>query len=142
MIIDAILDRRNGAAYDPKEFYDYVSGWNGMNSEYEDIARALDCGEENDVKRLLCEYIRNNEYSLALCSYIRSVDWLTPSPAFDFGESAKMLCDAIRKFADNPDAIDNFEYYLTRHFRSWLECWADTPEGMASEFKQFASIEV
>lgn len=140
MIIDSILDRRNGSAYDPKAFYDYVSGWNGMNSEYEEIARALDCGEEEDVKRLLCEYIRNNEYNPALCDYVRSVKWLEAEPAKDFSSEAKMLCDAIRTMANNPFAIDNFECYLTRHFAAWLDIYASTPVEMATEFKQFAGI--
>ena len=53
---------------------------------------------------------------------------------------ARHLVDALRRFAQRPDAIDNFECYLSHHFESWLKKYASTPEGMAEEFKRFASI--
>ena len=75
MIIDEILDRKDGAGYDPKEFYDYVSHSLGtLNAE--DIASALDSGTEADVKKALCEYVKLGEYNPAICDYINSVNWL------------------------------------------------------------------
>lgn len=54
---------------------------------------------------------------------------------------AKALCDAIRKFKDNPAAIDNFESYLSYHFDAWYEKFANTPDGLIDEFNHFAAIE-
>lgn len=75
MIIDEILDRKNGASYNPQDFYDYVSQQlDVLNSK--DIATALDSGTEEDVKKALCEYIKLGEYNPAICDYINSVNWL------------------------------------------------------------------
>lgn len=55
--------------------------------------------------------------------------------------NAKALCEAIRKFAENPTAIENFESYLSYHFDKWIEKYANTPEGLISELNHFAAIE-
>ena len=54
---------------------------------------------------------------------------------------SKALCDAIRKFAENPAALENFELYLNRHFDIWFKKYANTPDGLTSEFYQFSTIE-
>lgn len=75
MIIDEILDRKDGASYNPQDFYDYVSHQlDVLNSE--DIARALDSGTEEDVKKALCEYVKMGGYNPIICDYINSVNWL------------------------------------------------------------------
>ena len=56
--------------------------------------------------------------------------------------NSKALCDAIRKFADNPAAIENFESYLDHHFDTWYEKFASTPDGLISEFNMFSGLEV
>lgn len=72
MIIDLILDRKDGDEYKAKSFYndvvDYCSG--------DEISRAMDGGTEKDVKKALCRYIIDNEYNVDICNYIMSVDWL------------------------------------------------------------------
>ena len=72
MIIDLILDRKNGYGYDVKEFYD------ACMAHYEefDIARALDSGTEKDVKKALCDYVIYNDYPKSICKYINSENWL------------------------------------------------------------------
>lgn len=55
--------------------------------------------------------------------------------------NSKALCAAIRKFADNPAAIDNFESYLSYHFDKWYDKFANTPDGLISEFTMFSGIE-
>lgn len=54
---------------------------------------------------------------------------------------AKMLGDALRKFAENPGAIDNFEGYLSIHFDKWLKDFASDPAGLAGELKNFSEID-
>lgn len=74
MLIDAILDRKDGAGYNPKEFYNYLNGW--ARGIYDDVCRVLDEGSNEDIQRALCEYIVKNDYNPAICEYINSVDWL------------------------------------------------------------------
>ena len=86
MIIDLILDRKDGlmsyiengklityTEYSPKKFYNEVIQYGEIGW---DIAAALDSGEEEDVKRTLCDYIKEEEYRLSICDYIKSVNWL------------------------------------------------------------------
>ena len=77
MIIDLILDRKDGEAfgerYNASQFYrDCVCygsiGW--------DITRAMDYGTEKDVRRELCNYVTDNEYNPDICKYINSRNWL------------------------------------------------------------------
>ena len=76
MIIDCILDRKEDdkTNYNPAAFYHAVMRYGDIG---EDITMAMDYGNEADVKRALCEYIVNNEYSPNICGYIWSVNWLT-----------------------------------------------------------------
>ena len=77
MIIDLILDRRGGVAYDPQQFYFDVLEYREIWPELSDpITRALDGGTEEDVKRELCKYVTENGYSPEICDYINSVSWL------------------------------------------------------------------
>lgn len=71
MIIDLILDRKDGQPYNAREFYNRVS-------QYDDviIATALDSGENEDVRRALCGYVIENGYEVSICDFINSVDWL------------------------------------------------------------------
>jgi len=73
MIIDKILDRKDGDKYTPHQFYRDVMGYGEIGF---DIARAMDAGTEDDVKIAVCKYIIENDYNLEICKYIKSVDWL------------------------------------------------------------------
>ena len=77
MIIDEILERKEGMPYNSKDFYDYVSYWAETDNDVgTGIARALDGGTEEDVKRELCKYIKEQGYNPEICDYINSVNWL------------------------------------------------------------------
>ena len=81
MIIDVILDRKDGAikytaATHLKAIYDYATDA-GMS----DIARALDSGNEDDVKAALMRYITVCGYPTALLDYIASVRWTSEDDA-------------------------------------------------------------
>lgn len=54
-------------------------------------------------------------------------------------EAASVYC-SIRKLVENPDALDNFESYLSMHFDTWLKQYADDPAGFAHELHEFASM--
>lgn len=55
---------------------------------------------------------------------------------------AKQFCDAIKTLAEKPDNLFNFECYLSHHFSVWMDKCASTPEGLTSEMKYFAEMEV
>lgn len=78
MIIDKILDRYDGEpegeVYRPEDFYRDMVLYGGSG---EDIARAMDFGTEEDVRRELCKYIVGNDYNPEICEYINSRCWLS-----------------------------------------------------------------
>lgn len=81
MIIDIILDRKDGAiSYDAskhlKAIYDYAT-----DAHMSDIAAAVDGGTEDDVKAALMCYISTCGYPLELLDYIASVRWTGDAPA-------------------------------------------------------------
>lgn len=81
MIIDIILDRRDGAiSYNAnkhlKAIYDYAT-----DAHMSDITAAVDGGTEDDVKAALKCYISTCGYPLDLLDYIASVRWTDDAPA-------------------------------------------------------------
>lgn len=76
MIIDLILDRRAGDAYNAREAYAYIQEEESVFFEDFPISRAMDGGTEQDVKKALCSYVRAAGYNPEICDYINSVNWL------------------------------------------------------------------
>lgn len=77
MIIDLILDRKDGCEYNAKEFYndimEYSTIFDGIGDK---ITFAMDYGTEKDVKKALCDYIIDNEYNPKICDFINNEKWL------------------------------------------------------------------
>ncbi len=73
MIIDLILDRKDGDPYSDRKFYFDVLRYGEIG---DDITRAFDYGTESDIKRALCDYIDNSEYNPKIKDYVNSVKWL------------------------------------------------------------------
>ena len=76
MLIDLILDRKDGQIYNAKEFYNAVMEYTDVFPSYLPVARAMDGGTEADVISELCDYVRRENYSPEICDYISSVKWL------------------------------------------------------------------
>lgn len=55
-------------------------------------------------------------------------------------QNALELRAAIIALANSTEHMNNFVSYLTAHFPEWLEKYANTPEGLVSEFKEFANM--
>lgn len=53
---------------------------------------------------------------------------------------ANQLADSIQSLASKPENLNNFVSYLTYHFDTWLKMYANTPEGLASELKEFSNM--
>lgn len=73
MIIDLILNRKDGKEYNPKKFYNEVKNHGAIGY---DIVDALDSGTEKDVVKWLAHYIVFYDYNLDIINYIKSVKWL------------------------------------------------------------------
>ena len=56
-------------------------------------------------------------------------------------EYSSMFISAVKTMAEKPDNLENFKSYLDSHFSEWLQKYANTPEGIATEMKNFATIE-
>jgi hypothetical protein len=80
MVIDLILDRQDGFKYTPEDFYRDAMMYGDVAHE---ITRAMDEGTEEDIKKALCKYVLDNEYSPKICDFINSVNWLEA----DLGEA-------------------------------------------------------
>jgi len=57
-----------------------------------------------------------------------------------YEQEAATICAAIKELAEHPEALWNFENYLSIHFDAWMKKWANTPAGIADEFEQFSKI--
>lgn len=55
-------------------------------------------------------------------------------------KTAAQFCAAIQTLASKPENLENLEHYLSRHFATWLEKYANTPEAMACEMLEFANM--
>ena len=76
MIIDLILDRKDGEEYNTREFYYSVMEYESTLNSNREISRALDGGNESDIKKSLCDYIIENGYNTEICKYVNSVNWV------------------------------------------------------------------
>ena len=80
MIIDLILDRKDGADFDPVEFaaevYDYSEVFPELAAP---ILAAFESKTEQRVKHALCAYVLDAGYNPEICDYVNSVEWL-PAP--------------------------------------------------------------
>lgn len=77
MIIDLILDRKDGEPYNAKRFYNECMEYNAIFTGIADkITAAMDYGTEKQVKAALCEYVIKNEYNPDTCDFINGCQWL------------------------------------------------------------------
>jgi len=55
---------------------------------------------------------------------------------------AAQFVAAIKTIAAKPENLDNLESYLTYHFPVWLAKYANTPETITAELREFAEMEI
>jgi len=55
---------------------------------------------------------------------------------------AKQFVAAIKTIAEKPENLENLELYLSYHFGSWLERFANTPETIVCEMREFAEMTI
>ena len=61
---------------------------------------------------------------------------------YNYEEQAIQFCNAVRTLANKPENLNNLESYLTYNFDKWFTTWANTPENLAAEMKEFAEMEI
>lgn len=57
-----------------------------------------------------------------------------------FEQEAKQFCEAIKTIAEKPENLENLELYLSIHFATWLEKFANDPGSITAEIKAFAEM--
>jgi hypothetical protein len=57
-------------------------------------------------------------------------------------EATTIFIDSIKTLVNKPNNLDNLESYLSQHFDQWLKKFANSPENMAVELKNFADMEI
>lgn len=118
MLIDLIIDRmesenENGLdLYEPNNFYFDLMGYGGT---CDDITRAMDTGTEEDVIKLLCDYVLNNGYKPSICEYIKRKSWIFMCQDLEFYKTVRGY--VIRK----PNG--RFSSYV-QSFRNGVYTWA------------------
>lgn len=60
----------------------------------------------------------------------------------EYARIAAGFISAIKEIASKPENLDNLESYLSCCFPEWLEKYANTPENIADEMKQFAEMKI
>ena len=76
MIIDLILDRRDGVAFDPRAFYRELCEYGEIWPDLADpITLAIERSPEQVVKFELCRYVIDSGLDPEICDYINSVNW-------------------------------------------------------------------
>ena len=75
MLVDLILDRKDGQPFNPQDFKEDVRGYLDR-FDYIDVYKALFYASEDKVKDELCKYIDDEWYGNPIIKdYIRSVSW-------------------------------------------------------------------
>lgn len=59
-----------------------------------------------------------------------------------FEQEAKQFCEAIKTIAEKPENLENLELYLSIHFATWLEKFANDPGSITAELKAFAEMQI
>lgn len=55
-------------------------------------------------------------------------------------QAAADFAAAIKVLASKPENLENLENYLSQHFATWLEKYANTPENIVAELKAFSGM--
>lgn len=57
-----------------------------------------------------------------------------------YEKEAAQFCEYIRTLASKPDNLDNLQSYLSCHFGDWLAKWANIPQDMVTEMREFSNM--
>lgn len=104
MIIDLILDRKDGSPYSPTNFRQRLAGYGETWPEMTvPILDAFQHGTEGTIKAALCRYVMENEYNPEICDYICSVSWTMP-------DQINLMCASCSLFGKWCPGTKNLTY--------------------------------
>lgn len=114
-----------------------VDYYETYSKSYEVVAETKEEAEEK-VRRGIQEgmFVGPDACTDSWCEVVKLKD----EPHYE--ELAKNFIEAIKEISMNSDKLDNFESYLSGHFDVWMEKFANSPEGLTSEVKNFAEMEI
>lgn len=116
--------------FDPSE---HAAMWYGQNrGESYSLRDLLDDAEA--IKKMLEQLWR------ALLNSEDESQTINAGQNRKYENEAKVFAEAIRALAENEDALENLECYLSMHFDIWLQKFASTPESFVAEINSFAHI--
>ena len=126
MIIDLILDRKDGQQYKASSFYydvmEYAEIW---PDDANPITHAMDEGNNDDVRSALCAYIDRQGYKPEIKDYINSVQWLEDDPKPERHNLATVVTAAEENGETVKiggfDTFADFLSYYRAHYRPILE---------------------
>lgn len=55
---------------------------------------------------------------------------------------ANEFIKAIKTISEKPQNLENLEIYLSYHFPTWLEKFANTPEQITAELQAFSEMDI
>lgn len=93
MIVDMILDRKDGEPYNAKAFYNYCMEEMAVFGYYigGEIATAMDIKRNEQVQAALCKYIMEQGYNPEICDYINAQNWIDDEKLNPMCENCKRL---------------------------------------------------
>lgn len=59
-----------------------------------------------------------------------------------YDRAAAQFVEYIKTIAAKPENLDNLESYLSHHFAEWLQKYANTPETLVCEMREFANMTI
>lgn len=57
-------------------------------------------------------------------------------------KTANEFIKVIKAIASKEENLENLESYLSHHFETWMQKYANTPEGLIYELRAFAEMEI
>lgn len=125
MIIDLILDRKDGMTYNAEDFYRDIIDYENIFELSHDISLAMDYGNNEDVQQALCSYIDNQHYNPEIKQYICSVNWIISDTSEHDYTNTKHCEKCVKCSVIALQEINNFD--LARHIeKRTKEIFPDT----------------
>lgn len=113
MIIDVILDREDDIKnqhidlFSQRKLHDIYTY--AMQFDFQYLSKALDYGDEKDIKEALCKYIDENEYNPSIKGFINSVNWLDGIPEdWLFVRNWEEFLDNLETTSTDSEAWDDY----------------------------------
>lgn len=94
----------------------------------------------NDIEKMIDFEMMSKEQFLESYSYLTEDDYNVTLRKYNEQKSHEFV-NALKELISKPDNLENFEWYLERHYKLWWDKYANTSDGIVSELNRFATIE-